>query len=268
MADRPYGAGSHHCRLTPLEQRIAAKVRQHLKLNLDDLVVTLKPYVSNLNRDNCYRTLKKHRLNQLPAPFKDKGHGKFGFYLPGFLHIDLAYLPLLPGYSQRRYFLVAIDRVTKVVFLMLVNGKTQAAAVRFLKAVVHFYPYWIHRILTDNGREFGKQFAINCLALGIKPKRTKVKHPWTNGQAEITVKMIKQDTVWQKFYRDYREITVDLKRWQIEYNGNRQLKSLKGLTPHRKTLEYYQGLAEEKRSSRFKQHPNILLNSAPLYGAT
>lgn len=56
-ADRPYGAGSHHCRLSPLEQRITAKVRKHLKPNLDDLVITLKPYIPNLNRDNCYRVL-------------------------------------------------------------------------------------------------------------------------------------------------------------------------------------------------------------------
>lgn len=210
----------------------------------------------------------KHRLNRLPDPFKDKGGGKFGFYLPGFLHIDLAYLPMLSDYSNRRYFLVAIDRVTKVVFLMLVDGKTQAEAVRFLKAVIVFYPYRIHRILTDNGKEFGKQFTAACQLYGIKHKRTKVKHPWTNGQAEITVKLVKQDTVWQKFYRDYREIEADFKRWQIGYNISRRLKSLKGLTPYGKTLEYYQSLTEEKRNSRFKQHPKILLNSAPLHGAT
>lgn len=267
-ADRPCGAGRYHCRLIPLEQRLAAKVRKHLKLNLDDLTTTLKPYIPNLNRDNCYRALVKHRLNRLPDPFKDKGRGKFGFYLPGFLHIDLAYLPLLPGYSQRRYFLVAIDRITKVVFLMLANGKTQTEAIRFLKAVIRFYPYRIHRILTDNGKEFGKRFTAACHLYGIKHKRTKVKHPWTNGQAEITVKLVKQATIWQKFYRDYREIAADLKRWQIEYNRNRRLKSLGGLTPYGKTLEYYQGLTEDKIKSRFKQHPKILLNSAPLHGAT
>lgn len=268
MADRPCGAGSHRYRLAPVEQKIVSKVRKHLKPNLDDLVIILRPYIPNLNRDNCYRVLVRHRLNRLPDPFQDKGKGKFGFYLPGFLHIDLAYLPLLPGYSQRRYFLVAIDRVTKVVFLMLANGKTQAEAVRFLKAVIRFYPYRIHRILTDNGKEFGRKFTQACAAAGVKHKRTKIKHPWTNGQAEITVKLVKQDTVWQKFYRDYREIETDLNRWQSEYNLSRELKSLKGLTPYRKTLEYYQYLTEEKRELRFKQHPKILLNSAPLHGAT
>lgn len=266
--DRPCGAVNHRCRLTPPEQRIVSKVRKHLKLNLDDLVITLKPYLPSINRDNCYRVLVKHRLNRLPDPFKDKGNGKFGFYLPGFLHIDLAYLPLLTGYSQRRYFLVAIDRVTKLVFLMLVNGKTQAEAIRFLKTVSRFYPYRIHRILTDNGKEFGRKFTQACTASGIKHKRTKIKHPWTNGQAEITVKLVKQDTVWQKFYTNYQEISADFSRWQTEYNSRRRLKSLKSLTPYQKTLEYYQGLTEEKKLSRFRQHPKILLNPAPLHDAT
>jgi len=268
LADRPYGAGVHHCRLTPLQQKVIAKVRKHLKLNLDDLVIALKPHIQLLNRDNCYRTLVKHRLRRLPDSFIDKGKGKFGFYLPGFLHIDLAYLPLLPGTYRRRYFLVAIDRVVKVVCLMLVNGKTQAEAIRFLKTVMNVYPYRIHRILTDNGREFGKMFSLTCQIYGVKHKRTQVKHPWTNGQAEITVKLVKQDTVWQRFYHDYAEIEADFHRWQTEYNLYRKLKSLKGLTPYQKTLEYYQGLTEEKRKSRFRQHPKILLNSAPLHGAT
>lgn len=268
LTDRPCGAGIHHYRLTPLQQRIIAKVRKHLKLNLDDLVVALKPYVPDLNRDNCYRTLVKHRLNRLPDPFKDKSRGRFGFYLPGFLHIDLAYLPVLPGFQQRRYFLVAIDRITKLVFLMLVNGKTQLEAIRFLKTANRFYPCRIHRILTDNGKEFARKFTQACVAFGIKHKKTKIKHPWTNGQAEITVKLVKKDTIWQRFYRDYREIEADFRRWQIDYNLNRRLKSLKGLTPYRKTLEYYQSLTEEKRLSRFRKHPKILLNSAPLHGAT
>ena len=43
---------------------------------------------------------------------------------------------------------------------------------------------------------------------------------------------------------------------------------VKNLTHYEKTLEYYQGLTEEKRLSSFKQHPKILLNSTPLHGTT
>jgi len=266
--DRPYGAKTHHFTLNEWEQKIVVKVRKHLKHNLDDLVLILKPYIPNINRGNCYRVLVRHKLNKLPLVFQDYGKGKFGYYLPGFLHIDLAYLPVISKTYQRRYVLVSIDRVTKVVFLMMVDGKTQKHAVRFLKKVVGFYPYRIHRILTDNGKEFAKEFTLECQRHGVKHKKTKVKHPWTNGMAEITIQQIKKATVWQKYYQDYERLEGDLILWQNDYNLTRKLKSLKFLTPYEKVIEYYQGLTEEKRQSRFRKQPTELSITTPLHRVT
>lgn len=263
LQDRPYGAKTHHSVLSPWEQKIIVKVRKHLKHNLDDLVLILKPYILKLNRDNCYRVLRRYNLNKLPSPFQDIGKGKFGYYLPGFLHLDLAYLPLLQDTHQRRYLQVAIDRVTKIVFLMVVYGKTQKEAVCFLSELINFYPYHIHRLLTDNGKEYGKDFSQECQKHGIKHKRTKIKHPWTNGQVEITIRSIKEETVWQNYYHSYPELEADLKRWQNEYNLIRKLKSIHYLTPYEKMVEYHQGLSEEKRKSRFKKQPEKQLTIAP-----
>lgn len=80
-------------------------------------VEMLKKYIPAINRDNAYRVLVGHRLNKLPSAFDDRKQGKFSYYLPGFIHLDLASLPILVGTHQRRYLLVAIDRVTKLVFL-------------------------------------------------------------------------------------------------------------------------------------------------------
>lgn len=261
--DKPYGAGTHHSVLSLWEQKIIVKVRKHLKHNLDDLVLILKPYVPRLNRDNCYRVLVKHNLGRLPSQFQDKGHGKFGYYLPGFIHLDLAYLPILKNTHKRRYLQVAIDRVTKIVFLLVVEGKTQKEAIRFLKEVINFYPYNIHRILTDNGKEYGKDFSRQCQRGGIKHKKTKVKHPWTNGQVETTIKSIKEDTIWKTYYHSYQQLAADLKRWQNDYNLTRKLKSIHYLTPYEKMVEYYQGLNEEKRKRRFKREPNKELLITP-----
>ncbi len=268
LYDRPYGAKTHHFVLNDWERKIIVKVRKHLKYNLDDLVLILKPYIPKINRDNCYRVLVKHQLNKLPNPFKDQGKGKFGYFLPGFLHLDLAYLPIFKDFLKRKYLLVAVDRITKIVFVMIVNGKTQKKAISFLTALIKFYPYHIHRILTDNGKEFGKQFTLECQRYGIKHKKTKVKHPWTNGMAEITIKQIKEETVWKAYYQDYHSLEADLYKWQNEYNLQRRLKSLKYLTPYQKMLEYYQSLNEEKRKSRFKKEPTELLITAPLHRAT
>lgn len=268
LTDLPYGAKTHHFVLTSLEQKIITKVRKHLKLNLDDLVIILKPYIPKINRYNAYRVLVRHQLNRLPNPFRDQGKGRFGYYLPGFIHIDLAYLPILKGYFKRKYLLVSIDRITKIVFVMIANGKTQNEAVRFLNAVIKFYPYTIHRILTDNGKEFGRQFGLECQKQAIVHKRTKVKHPWTNGQAEITIQRIKKDTVWKIYYQTYDQLKIDLTKWQNSYNLGGKLKSLKYLTPYQKVLEYYQSLSEQKQKARFKKIPNQELITVPLYGAT
>lgn len=268
LQDRPYGAKTHHFTLSEWEQKIIVKVRKHLKHNLDDLVLILKPYIPNIKRGSCYRVLVKHQINKLPDPFKDYGKGKFGYYLPGFLHLDLAYLPLLSKSYKRRYLQVAVDRVTKIVFLMVVNGKTQKEAIRFLQFVIRFYPYHIHRILTDNGKEYGKAFTKECQRHGIKHKKTKVKHPWTNGMAEITIQQIKKATIWQKYYQDYIEMEKDLTLWQNDYNLTRKLKSLKYLTPYKKMVEYYQSLTVEKQKSRFKKKPRELSITTPLYRGT
>ncbi len=256
-ADLPYGAKTHEKTLTPLEEKIIAKVRQHLKCDLEDLIVILKPYIPKLNKSNCYRTLLRRELNRLPSPFINKGKGKFKEYLPGFVHVDLGYLPILKGTFQRKYFIVGVDRITKIIFVKIVNGKTQKEAVNFLNKLVKFFPYRIHRILTDNGKEVGKEFSLECKRLGIKHKRTKIKHPWTNGQAEATVKIIKKETIQKVFYQNYSQIEEDLLKWQNEYNFKRKLKSLKGLTPFEKMVEYYQGLTEEKQKSRFKRPIDI-----------
>lgn len=237
------------------EERVIVKVRKHLKLSLDDLVLTLKRYLPKINRINCWRVLNKYHLSVLPSPFQDKGKGKFGYYLPGFLHLDLAYLPLLANSSQRRYLLVAIDRVTKLVFIMMVKGKTQINSILFLKILTKFYPYRIHRILTDNGKEFGKQFTLICQTLGIKHKKTKVKHPWTNGQVETTIKQIKQQTIGKIYYPDYQALAESLRIWTNDYNLTTKLRSIGNLTPKEKVVQYYQELTEEKRKQRFLKEP-------------
>lgn len=225
-----------HYRLTKLEERILVKVRRHLRLPAVECVQLLKPHIPKLTPATAYRILFRYGLSVLPQPFKTVG--KFPQYLPGFFHLDLAYLPVLGGRLTRKYLLVAIDRTTKLIFLMIVAGKHQQYAVRFLRALVNWCPYRIHRILTDNGREFGKQFATACLSLGIKLRRTKVKHPWTNGQAEITVKLIKQETVWVSFYRDYPHLDRELAIWLNGYNLIRPLKRLDGNTPYQALVEW------------------------------
>lgn len=222
----------HHIRhaLSKLEERILVCVRRHLRIPVSECVQLLAPYLPHLTIITAYRVLTRYGLSVLPHPFRSVG--KFPHYLPGFFHMDLAYLPVLGARVTRKYLLVAIDRTTKLLFLMIVPGKHQDHTIRFLKALASWCPYRIHHLLTDNGRECGRRFSEACTALGIIHRHTKVKHPWTNGQAEITVKLVKQETVWVTFYQDYRHLDRSLAIWLNDYNLARRLKRLKGNTPY------------------------------------
>lgn len=56
----------------------------------------------------------------------------FKAYEPGFVHIDIEYLPQMPDESQRRYLFVAIERATRWVFIEIHVDLTKSDSVDFL----------------------------------------------------------------------------------------------------------------------------------------
>ncbi len=46
-------------------------------------------------------------------------HKAFKDYVPGFVHMDVKYLPQMQDEAKRRYLLVAIDRATRRVFVQV-----------------------------------------------------------------------------------------------------------------------------------------------------
>ncbi|MBT3812431.1 MAG: hypothetical protein HOF98_06410 [Gammaproteobacteria bacterium] len=76
-------------------------------LQLDDLVDSVLPSIPKANRSNVYRTLRDFDVNRVPEE-KKKQAKKFKEYEPGYLPIDVTYLPKLDGIKY--YLYVAIDR--------------------------------------------------------------------------------------------------------------------------------------------------------------
>ncbi len=58
-----------------------------------------------------------------PKPFRD--------YEPGYLHINIKYLPQMPNETQRHYLYVAIDRATRWVYLELRSSQATSDAEAF-----------------------------------------------------------------------------------------------------------------------------------------
>ena len=55
----------------------------------------------------------------------------FKAYEPGYLHIDVKYLPQMADQTSRRYLFVAVDRATRRVFIRIHSSKAAANARRF-----------------------------------------------------------------------------------------------------------------------------------------
>jgi transposase InsO family protein len=259
--DKKCGPKTRKSALSELEQQAICSVRRHLKLPLDDLLIVFKDRIPALTRSNLHRCLQHHGLSKLPAEASDKTSQPFKKYNIGYVHVDITELRCETG---KWYLFVAIDRLTKYVYVELHPRMTQEVAVQFLRNLQDACVFKITHILTDNGAQFtynllashlqpNKKHAFTtlCEELGIEHRTTQFRHPWTNGQVEITNKIIKQATTKQFHYETPDDLKVHLQTFILYYNHQRPLKSLKLKTPWQLVQECY-----NQNPELFKSNPH------------
>ncbi len=158
FADRSHTAHRLQTVLTPAQETVVVHLRRTLLLPLDDLLAVTReficPHVSRSGLDRCLRRHGAGNLNALKPQEPAVAHKAFKSYEPGYVHMDVKYLPQMQDESSRRYLFVAIDRATRWVFVQLKSNKTAASAQAFLKALHKACPIRINKLLTDNGKEF------------------------------------------------------------------------------------------------------------------
>ena len=203
--DRSHTAHQLQTTLTGAQEAVVVELRRSLLLPLDDLLVItrefLNPDVSRSGLDRCLRRNGISRLADL-IPKEEAGEKAkpktFKSYEPGFVHVDIKYLPQMPDESSRRYLFVAIDRASRWVYLELKNSKSSNAATSFLKHVVAKAPFRISKLLTDNDKAFTDRFSAagerkptgehifdkECTAHQIEHRLIPPRHPQTNGMVE------------------------------------------------------------------------------------
>ncbi|MCF6318532.1 MAG: DDE-type integrase/transposase/recombinase [Proteobacteria bacterium] len=138
--------------LNEIEELVIVSIRKTSWLPLDDVLdMVQEQNIINANRSNVYRTLCRYNINKVPAEQKDKAK-TFKEYEPGYLHIDVTYLPKFNGIKY--YLFVAIDRATRTMYYRVYSEKSATNAVDFLEECIDFFPMYISHILTDNGLEF------------------------------------------------------------------------------------------------------------------
>ena len=144
--------------LTPAQEAIVVHLWRSLLLPMDDLLAVTREFIGpRVSRSGLGRCLRRHALgntNALKPSFPQPAHQVFKSYEPGYVHVDVKYLPQMQDESSRRYLFVAIDRATRWVFVQLKAHKTAASAQAFLRALHKACPIRITKVLTDNGKEF------------------------------------------------------------------------------------------------------------------
>jgi transposase InsO family protein len=235
------------------EAREAALSLRRKGLSLDECLEALGTLYPKVSRSGLHRLFQRHGLSRLSRldPGPGRGKGAFKLYEPGFLHVDLTYLPGIGG--ERRYLFVAIDRATRLVFVQIRKRKTKREAHAFLEAALEFFPFRIHRLLTDNGSEFTHRFWKRrpggtklphpfekaCRERGILHRLTEPKSPATNGMVERFNRMVKEGAVKTRRFATHEEMENQVELWCGFYNADRRHGGLGRKTPLEEALRWY-----------------------------
>jgi len=225
--------------LTEQEIIISVNLRVLTWWSLDEITEIVNPTDPTKIRSAVYRTFVREGINTLPEKEKEKAK-KFKEYDPGYLHIDVTYLPKINGVKY--YLFVAIDRATRTLYFKIYDAKTSENTENFMKECLEFFPFGITHVLTDNGLEFTNRLLKNkkgeyctkpskldviCEENNIEHRCTKPFTPKTNGMVEKANDIIKKGTIKKTNYNSLEEMNTDLIQFLVHYNLYRRHGSLR-----------------------------------------
>jgi transposase-like protein len=261
--------------LTDTEKSLLIGIRKSTWLPLDQIHDMMLLENKLISRSSIYRTLVAENINAVPELKKDKAK-TFKAYQPGYLHIDVTYLPKFEGKSA--YLFVAIDRATRAMYYQVYEQKTADNAAEFMDTCIGFFPFQISHVLTDNGLEFTNRLIkskkgelctkpskvdLKCARNDIEHRLTKPSTPQTNGMVERVNGTIKNNTIIKNDYKNQAEMKDDLIAFMGYYNLYRThgslKKELKINTPMQAIEKWYQ-LKPDIFTQTPTQFKTILLN--------
>jgi len=250
VEDRSQRPHNLQTNLTPDEEIIVVELRKTLLLPLDDLLTVVREFIRpEQSRSALDRCLRRHGVSNLkeliPAEEGEKKTKKaFKDYAPGFVHVDIKYLPKMSDEVNRKYLFVGIDRATRWVFFEFRASKTAESARSFLKNLVEKAPFKISKVLTDNGKEFTDRFCATgqrkptgrhifdkeCSKYVIEHRLIPPRHPQTNGMVERFNGRI-SDVINQTTFSSSKQLKKTLLLYLRVYNHHIPQKNLGHITP-------------------------------------
>jgi len=185
--------------LTSVEEEIVKELRATVGLSIDDITEVMHRCLNpNLSKSAIYRSLRrKGVVKAMEAKSEEQVMQSFEEVTePGYIHLDVKYLTKLAG--QRSYVYVAIDRLTRYVYVEVLADLEPKTAAGFVTRFIAHFPYKLRKIITDNGFEWTDRCAgsvkekatgchpvdLVCAQHGIKHQLTRLRRPQTNGMVE------------------------------------------------------------------------------------
>ncbi|NBC30178.1 MAG: DDE-type integrase/transposase/recombinase [Spirochaetes bacterium] len=258
------------------------RLRTMLLLPRDDLLSVVRAFLNQqVSRSGLDRCLRRHGVSQLqnlkpkapktaPEPFKA--------YAPGYLHVDVKYLPQMArekrrvragcaagsAASVRAHLVVAVDHATRWVSVRIFPAKTAANARRFLHDLERAPPMTITRVLAANGKELSDRLSgLRMRAatgnhdfdrlraeLGTEHRLAPPMRPETNGMVERFNGRI-EDVLQSHRFPSGEELAQTVLRYVHPYNSQFPQSVLKGQTPIDALRDWYR-----QKPELFKKRPH------------
>ena len=255
VTDRSHRPHRLQTKLSPEQECLVVELRKLLLLPLDDLLVITREFIHpDATRSGIHRTLARHGLSNLKVMLRERAEAEgqapekalktFKDYVPGFVHVDVKYLPQMADESRRQYLFVAIDRASRWVYLEILPDKSAGQAKAFLQRLIDKAPFIISKVLTDNGKEFTDRFIANgkrkptgdhvfdqvCQQHDIEHRLTKPRHPQTNGMVERFNGRV-SEILKSTHFDSSQDLHKTLKQYEKVYNHHIPQKNLGHITP-------------------------------------
>ena len=249
-----------HTTLSPAQEALVVTLRETLLLPLDDLLAVTHEFVNaEVSRSGLSRCLRRHGAPSLKAlrarePADDKPrHKTFKDYEPGFVHVDVKYLPQMPDEDRRQYLFAAIDRATRWVYVEILPDKSAACAKGFLSRLIDKAAFKIRKVLTDNGKEFTDRFCATgerkptgrhpfdrvCTKHAIEHRLIQPRKPQTNGMIERFNGRI-ADVLATTRFDSSQSLTETIASYARVYNQHIPQKALGHVAPIQALKDWYQ----------------------------
>lgn len=220
------GKGSHRA-LSPEDEQIIVRFREHTLLPLDDCLYALQANIPHLTRSSLHRCFQRHGISRLEKPVAATlPAAQEHLAQLGCVHIDMAQVQSADG---THILFNAIDTASKFVVVQIGGGQSDRDAADFLRSLAEQVPFRIVRAITPQDTPFRENGAFGRAraSLGVEHVCVESASSWSDARRNPIDDMM-QSTI---LYSSRAYLCRLIESMVDAHNLRRRLKTLGGRTP-------------------------------------